>query len=479
MSEVDVLVIGGGISGLSVGWWLTQKGIACEIWEQKPRPGGKIGSQRTAGYLTERSASLIMNFRPEVTQLIQESGLNDEKRLRPREAEMHRYLLHEGRLEPLPTHPLGILHSPLWSWRGKLRLLAEPLIPRRQEPHESVARFVARRLGPEILEKAMEPFVGGTLAADAELADARATLPRLTALEQRYGSITLGVLAHRLFRRREAAINEAFSFQEGISALVEGLASTLSRRIHTNRKALKLTRDGPCWRIEGQTKSGVFTRHARHVVLSTPAPVAGELLTPLDEELGTAIGTIPYAPLAVLHMGFSREQIAHPLDGSGFLTPASAKLSFNGNLWMSSLFPNRAPEGKVLLSSYIGGCRAPQMVHWETERVVAVVRRDLGPIIGLHGEPEWVHIDRHPQALPLYHGDYQRRLSTIERRLQRLPGLHLTANYRGGISVRDRIVCGAKTAAEIARQLERRGVTEDSRLMTKMPPYEHGTIPTR
>ena len=480
MSDVEVIVIGGGISGLSVGWWLTQRGIDCEIWERDARPGGKIGSRWADGYLTERAASLIVNARPEIGRMIHEAGLGDEKLPRSRRAEKRRYLLHEGRLEAVPSRPLGMLRSPLWSWRAKLRMLAEPLIPRRSDGRpESVARFVSRRLGPEILEKALEPFVAGTLAADATLADARATLPRLTALEERHGSITFGILAHRLLRRRETAVDESFSFRGGLSALVDGLAASLAPRIRTGTKALKIAREGALWRIEGQGAGGGLSPRTRHVVLSLPASAAARLLTPLDEELGASIDTIPYAPLAVVHMGFSRQQISHPLDGSGFLTPASAGISFNGTLWMSSLFPNRAPEGKVLLSSYVGGSRAPQMVNWEQEMLVAAVCRDLRPIIGLKGEPEWFHVDRHRQALPLYHGDYQRRLATIGWRLQRLPGLHLAANYRGGVSVRDRILCGARLAEEIARRPGREDGDSTPCFASKVQPYGHGTIPTR
>ncbi len=479
MSDPEVLIVGGGISGLSVGWWLARRGIHCEIWEEKNRPGGKIRSRLANGYLTEQAASLVTNFRPEITCLIQESGLEDKKLPRPRKAEARRYLLHEGKLQALPSRPLAMLLSPLWSWRGKLRLLAEPWIPRNGSGHESVAQFISRRLGREILEKAMEPFIGGTLAADATLADARTTLPRLTALEERYGSITLGVLAHRLMRRREAATDESFSFQGGLSTLIDGLVATLPERVLTGRKAVELNRDGRFWRVNGTSATGEVTVRVRHVVLSTPAAITAALLTPLDQELGSTISTIQYAPLAVLHLGLSREQVSHPLDGSGFLTPASAGISFNGNLWMSSLFPERAPPGKVLLSSYVGGYRAPYMVDWSEERVAAAVCRDLGPILGLKGEPEWVHVDRHPQALPLYYGNHRQRLVTIEERLRRLAGLHLAANYQGGVSVRDRILCGAQIAGAIAGQLDRKWPIGRCHPYAGLQPYEDGTLSTR
>lgn len=473
MSDVDVLIIGGGISGLSVAWWLAQNGIQSEVWEQDSRLGGKIHSHSSDGYLTEQAASLIINFRPEINQLLKATGLDEKKVTRSMKAGAHRYLFHNGKLQPVPSRPAEMLFSSLWSWQGKIRLLAEPFIPKGGGSNETVAGFISRRLGSEVLEKAMEPFVGGTLAADAGHANAWATLPRLTALEQRYGSITMGILFNRLLRRRTAIINDAFSFQGGISTLVQALAATPACRIHTGRKTTGLAWDGSAWRVSGCSESEEFNLRARHVVISTPANAAARLVHPLNNELGTTLGTIPYAPLAVIHMGFSQEQISHPLDGSGFLTPADAGLAFNGNLWMSSLFPDRAPKGKALLSCYIGGCRAPQMVNWKKQALAATVCRDLKPILGLRGEPEWLRIDRHQHALPLYHGNYQRRLSAIEQQLQRLPGLHLVANYKGGVSIRDRVLCGANTAKEITQQLhkQRAGKTFFPAGMQRSPGY--------
>ena len=196
MNDTDVLVIGGGISGLSTAWWLNRAGCSVNVWESGKRPGGKIRSRRQDGYLTEQAAALVMNFRPEVTQLLQESGLEAAKTARLPAAEANRYLLQDGQLIAMPMRLGRMVCSPLWSWQAKLRLLTEPFIPRGGSEDETVSGFVCRRLGREVLEKAMEPFVAGTLAADPDLANAAATLPRLTALERRYGSIAAGILVN-------------------------------------------------------------------------------------------------------------------------------------------------------------------------------------------------------------------------------------------------------------------------------------------
>ncbi|MDH4235564.1 MAG: protoporphyrinogen oxidase, partial [Gallionella sp.] len=221
MDKIDVLIIGGGISGLASAWWLARSGLSVEVWEASKRSGGKIMSTRHDGYLTERAASMILNFRPEVAELVREAGLESAKTSRLPAAETRRYLLHGGSLKALPMRLGAMVASPLWSLRGKLRLLAEPFIFSSGRADETVSEFITRRLGHEILEKAMEPFVAGTLAADADHVSAAAVLPRLTALERRYGSIGAGVLVNRLLRRRSASITDTFSFIGGMGTLVD------------------------------------------------------------------------------------------------------------------------------------------------------------------------------------------------------------------------------------------------------------------
>ncbi len=211
-----------------------------------------------------------------------------------------------------------------------------------------------------------------------------------------------------------------------------------------------LTPDGKDgWHAIGSGGQREHTLRAQQIVLSVPADAAACLLDPLDRELGELLRGIDYAPLSVVHLGFDRSAVPHPLDGTGFLAPRQEGLMLNGTLWMSALFPDRAPSGKVLLTTYLGGTRSPQAVHWGDERSVGAVMRELGTLLGIKAAPEMVHINRHQHALPLYHGAYHGRMRAIAHRLRRFPGLHLEANYRGGVSVRDRIVCGKHAAKRI------------------------------
>ena len=448
--DCDVLVIGGGISGLANAWWLAREGYSVEVWESENRTGGKIMSTQRDGYLTERAAAMVLNFRPEVADLMRESGLESDKVCRMAEAETHRYLLHHGQLKALPMRLGGMLASPLWSPLGKLRLMLEPLILTSGAKDETVGSFVRRRFGSEMLEKAMEPFVAGTLAADPEQASASATLPRLTALEKRYGSIAAGILVNRILRRRTATATEAFSFRGGMSSLVNVLAQSPNIRVRSGHSAEELIRCKHGWQATARTDSGQRCLQVRQVVVSTPAAAAASLLAPLDRELSELLQGINYAPIAVVHSGFKRGDIGHPLDGTGFLAPRREGSAFTGNLWMSSLFPGRAPSGMALLTSYLGGSRSPEVMGWSDERLLDKAIGTLTPLLGLKGAPEMVHVDRHMQALPVYHGAYQGRMQAIASQLRALPGLHLEANYIGGVSVRDRLARGRALAQRIA-----------------------------
>ncbi len=452
MSQAEVLVIGAGISGLSTAWWLAQQGIPVEVWEKAPWLGGKIRTNNHSGYITEQAASLLVNFRPEIDRCIAAAGLTASKQSRGRD--LSRYVVHQGRLAEMPMQLGRLALSPLWSRQTKLRLLTEVLMPRSRQPRESVSQFIGRRWGSEVLESAIEPFIAGTLASDPDHADARSLLPRLTGLEQRYGSIAAGIFINRIIKRRRVNTSEAFSFNQGMGELINTLSRHPLIKLKTHCTLDEMHFQNGGW--HAQANCGTHNRHIRHLVISTPASHAADLLFPVTPTLSSLVGDIQYAPLSVLHLGFDRAQIRHPLNGSGFLTARRERLSFNGNLWMSSLFSARAPSGKVLLTSYIGGARHPERFGWHDDQLISSVTSDLKRLIGLRGSPEFIHVDRHSQALPLYYGDYQRRLAAITEQLGQWPGLHLVANYRGGVSVRERIYQGMRAAQLISQSTESR-----------------------
>ncbi|MES9879391.1 MAG: protoporphyrinogen oxidase, partial [Sedimenticola sp.] len=446
-------IIGGGISGLSTAWHLAQQGVNVEVWEADERPGGKIRSTHEAGYLTERAAGMVVNFRPEIDRLITALEMDENKTVR--NDTLNRYLVHKGQLAAVPMKLPAMARSPLWSRHAKLRMLAEILIPQGGKESETVSEFIKRRLGAEILETAMEPFVAGTLASDPDLAEARSVLPRLTALEKRYGSLTLGMLINGVFKRRRANNPESFSFQGGLSDLVDSLSNSAGVNIRYGMKVDGIGRTTDGW----QVTAGSQKCHTPQLILSTPAYTAATLLQDTDQPLAKLLSDIDYSPIGVLHFGLQETNISHPLDGTGFLVPRREPLSFNGNLWMSRLFPGRAPAGHQLLTSYLGGHRHRHQLEWSDEYIVSETLSSLAPLLGIRGEPEYVRLERHERGLPMYHGDYQARVTEIQSRLAATaPGLHLCANYLDGVSIRERIFQGLKTADQVYGALKKSSI---------------------
>lgn len=460
MNDAEALVIGGGISGLAVAQRLARDGLNVEVWERESRPGGKIQSASRDGYLTEKGAAMLLNFRPDVTRFVADAGLEKAKQAR---ADVdHRHVISNGQLKELPMKMGSLVFSDVWSMRGKLRMMLEPFVPKGSQQDETVTQFITRRLGPEVLDKAMGPYVAGLLASDPDHASARAVLPRLVALEQRYGSIALGAFVHRVLRRKTATVTEAFSFHGGMQTLARTLASADGVCFcgeHTVT-ALLPTRAG--WQVVARTAAGERVVRAAQVVLSVPAYTAADLLRAANAELAALLDDIEYASLNVVHTGFDQRAIRHPLDGNGFLAQGLDGTPLIGSMWMSSLFDGRAPPGRVLLSNYVGGARHPGTVTWSDERLINAAITALQPLLGIRAEPEMVRVDRHVRALPLYHGDYCARMQLLQQLLATLPGLHIAANYLGGVAVRDRLACAMQTATQLVEAVRRPTSTSHS-----------------
>ncbi|MCU7835889.1 MAG: protoporphyrinogen oxidase [gamma proteobacterium symbiont of Taylorina sp.] len=452
--DVDVLVIGGGISGLTTASYLSSNGLSVQIWEKTDRAGGKIKTNHTDGFQTEQAASMVMNFRPEVDQFLQQTGLEQYKIKRSLKSENQRYLIHQGKLQSLPMTIGRLFLSPLWSTSGKFRLLMEPFIFKGTHSNETVTEFVSRRFGSEFLEKAMEPFISGTLASDPDLACAQYVIPRLTALEKKYGSITAGIFAHKILGKRTARNPESFSFKDGMETLTKRLAANPVVGFQYNYQVQKIIQHGHYhWEVQASTPEGDIQCKSRHVVITSPAETAARLLSPLSQTLSDTLSSIKYTSLSVVHLGYEQSAVKHSLDSAGFLVPRQEKMNINGNLWMSSIFSGLTPDKHILLSSYLGGTRHPSAINLSHQQSIEQVIEDINSLLNINDSPVMTRVDKHPKALPLYHGNYHQKLLLIKEQLQTLAGLHIEANYKGGISIRDRIVSAEKTANKIIHHL--------------------------
>ncbi len=465
-SEIDVLVVGAGLSGLTVAFRLARAGLQVEMLEAAARPGGVIGSKRRDGVLCESGPNSALDTSPLIGELLRDAGI-DAERLDASKIADRRYILRNGRLIPMPTSPLAFLGTPLFSMRTKLGLLREPFIPRAPaDVEESVANFVRRRLGEEFLDYAIEPFVAGIYAGDPELLSVQAAFPRLHALEQKYGGLIRGLILGARERKKAAEKGKntakSFSFRNGMQTLTDALVRGIGNgRIHGGVRVSALQRepDGT-FTLEAEASGERFTRSAPAVVLAVPAYEATRLVAQFAPAAAAALNEIVYPPVASVVSAFRRSDVAHPLDGFGFLAPKKERPLVLGTLFSSSMFTGRAPDGIVALTTFIGGRRNPELARDEPPQIAATVGNSLRAFVGA-GEPQWHEITRWPRAIPQYTFGHLQRIAVVESAEQAFPGLYFCANYRGGVSVGDCIKSAHAMAERITTQFAKRAPKDD------------------
>ena len=460
-TDVDVLVIGAGISGLTTAFGLQQRGLRVLLLEAAPRAGGVIGSQRRDGVLYELGPNSTLDTTPLINELLDELGIRGE-RLEASETASIRYVVRGGKPVGLPTSPGAFLTTPAFTLGAKLRLLAEPFIaPTPPGVEESIAAFVRRRLGTEFLDYAIDPFVAGIYAGDPEEISVPAAFPRLLALEQKYGSLIRGQIMGARERRKskEVAKNTAksFSFRQGMQTVTDALAKAL-RRAEYGVLVQRVTRSGDgSFAVEG-TRGGEALRYAsRAVVVSAPAYAAAGMIADLAPEAGKALAAIAYAPIAIVASAYRRADVAHSLVGFGFLVPKKEQRKVLGSLFSSSMFEGRAPDGTVLLTTFAGGRRNPEMAALSDTAVALAVRDELADLVGANAAPLWQEVVRWPQAIPQYNLGHLDRLQKVDGAEAAQPGLFFCANYRGGVSVSDCIKNGRGMAERVAGALAAAG----------------------
>jgi oxygen-dependent protoporphyrinogen oxidase len=455
----EVLVIGGGISGLTTAWWLQKRGMFVTVIEAGRRPGGTIGSFCHDGCLIETGPNSTLETTPLIGQLLEELGVAGQ-RIYANDRARNRFVLRGGRTIPLPLSPPAFFATPLFSWRAKLSLLREPFIPPAAADHEeTIAEFVTRRLGSEFLDYAINPFVAGVYAGDPAQLSVRAAFPRLHELERRYGGLIRGqILGARQRRRAGARPRQAvpmLSFRDGMQTLTDAVAARLER-LALNTAASSVARDGGGWTVTADTPSGAVQYRAAAVVIATPAEAAARLVRPLAPAAAEALDAIPYPPVAAAVAAYDRARVDHALDGFGFLVPARENRRILGTIFSSTLFENRAPEGTALLSTFVGGMRQPELARRDEDAIAELVQEELAQLLGAPRRARWVRVTRWPRAIPQYTLRHLERIAQLEAAEMDLPGLYFCANYRGGISVADCVTSASATTDRVASALAAR-----------------------
>jgi len=422
----DVIVIGAGISGLACAYGLRKRGFDVLVLESSDRIGGVIRSVRIDGYLVEAGPNSFAPT-PHCLQLLDELDLGkDLLRANPKNP---RFVLLNGRLRKVP---FGVL-----TLAGAARALAEPFIRSKASEDESIADFFRRRFGTEVHDRLVAPFVTGVYAGDTRRLSVEASFPRVVELERRYGSVMLGMLRDR--RKRPdgrpgaaPAAGRISSFAAGMETLPQRLAADL--RVQLNVSGIRIGKD-----VE-----------ARATVLAVPAHRAAEIVEGASPDLARMLASIEYEPVVVAATSFAVESFSRPLCGFGFLTPPSENVQILGTIFSSLLFPKRAPEGRVLLTSFLGGARKPEVMDWPDERVWDVVCSELKRVLGTSLRPDPAAIFRHRRAIPQYTIGHRQRIQSLTTELRRSCGLFVMGNFLEGVSVAACIERGDATAQAVA-----------------------------
>ena len=453
--DVETLVVGGGISGLACAAHLKRNGRTVRLVEQNDHLGGVIRTLSDSGYQIETGPNSLL-VRPEeplleylsrspLTESIQMAGSTGKKR----------FILKNGKPLALPMTLSEGIFTPALSLSGKLRLLKEPFIPPAAEAEgfspeeETVADFVRRRLGEEFLESLIDPFVKGVYASDPRLLSMADTFPRLVAMEKGYGSLIKGGLA--LARKKKGPSppfsRQILSFTRGMGALPESLAQLLEDDAGTNAEVIACARTGNGFRTALLFEEETYYIRSKNLVLALPAGQTAGIIEPLSPGTAPLLEQIPYAPIAVVYLGYPRERIAHPLDGFGLLVPSRERRKILGALFSSSLFPGRAPEGHVLLTVFVGGMVQPKLAQAFDEDLLPIVFGEIQSMLGATGTPSYVRIQRWGAAIPQSIPGHGARVRAIESSLP--PGLHLAGAYVGGVSVSQTFSAGIRAAEKI------------------------------
>lgn len=453
-----VAIIGGGITGLTAAFRLAERQIPVTLYEASDRVGGVIETSRHDGYLAEFGPNSILETSPKISALIRDAGLESRKIYSDPRAE-NRYIVRGGRPVPLPGSPLAFLSTELFSPAAKLRLLAEPFIHRSDEAREeSIAEFVLRRIGVEFLDYAINPFVAGVYAGDPARLSVKHAFPKLHALEQKYGSLILGQFLGARERKRRAEVSKdrakKVSFDNGLQVLTDTLSARLGKAVRLQSPVTGVQQIPGGWVVTARAGDREEPQAHAAVIFAGPAYKLPEIQLHSDRYINwSPLSQIYYPPVASIVLGFRRSDVAHPLDGFGMLIPQVEGFNILGTIFSSSLFPNRAPEGCVTLTSYVGGARSPDLALQHPEELIELTLKDLRSILGVTGQPTFKHRVLYPKAIPQYevgYGRYKELMNEIE---EKAPGFFMAGHYRNGISLGDSIVSGHDVAERIDKFL--------------------------
>jgi oxygen-dependent protoporphyrinogen oxidase len=414
-------------------------GNKVSLLESSDRVGGVIQSKRVNGFLLDYSANTL-NVRLKKTRELLQDCDAWENCIDANPQAQKRMIVREGKIVDLPHSFTSFITSPFLSLAGKIRMLSEPLVGRAKlSDEESVASFIARRLGQEALDYAANPFLAGIYAARPESLNLKQAFPKLWEIEKKYRSLFLGM---KKIQKNKDNPNlkkaRLLSFPGGMEELAHKLAFPLKKEILLAHSVQKIARRKDYWEVTHKNQEGMVTEQRFDEVIST-IPSHQILSIEWDSVEGmeniSTLASATHYPLALVYLGFQKKEITHPLDGFGFLVPEVENSKILGTLFSSTLFPERAPEGQVLLTTFVGGERNPELANLPDHALGELVQNELSKLLGIHAPPVFVEVKKWPAAIPLPDAEMEKRKNAAKKLSSSNPGLGFSGSFLTGVSL--------------------------------------------
>ena len=431
--NTQVAVVGGGISGLSCAYKLFQLGVPVTVLESEPQPGGLIGTAEQDGFLFETGPQSFQGI-DSLLDLVRDVGL--ENHLSQANPRAPRYVLRRGKLEKIPMSPQAIMTTSLLGAGSRWRVATEAM--KRTRPpseEESVAQFVRRKFGHEILEYLVAPFVSGVYAGDPEKLSLRAAFPTLDEWEREHGSILRGAMKSGPAKGASGGPPPLCSFDRGMTMLPRMLAAKLGESVRTGARVESISRAGAGgFQVRFVQQGRAEALDAGAVVIATPSYIAAHLVESIAPTVARQLSGIAYAAVAVAGTGYHANQLGE-LNGFGVLIPRSEKHRTLGIIWNSSLFPERGRDNRVTLTSFVGGATDSEILEKTDQEILAVVQDENARILKITGQPIVSRLWRHPKALPQYNLGHGHMVEAVRESERSIPGLYFAGNYLEGPSI--------------------------------------------
>ncbi len=439
-----VAIIGAGISGLALAYYLQKLGIRYDLFESEPQVGGVIKSVQKGAYHLELGPhSLQMN--EELEELIQELKLEDEV-IRPATRSQDRYIRKDGEYHCLPSSPRRLLLDSFFHWRTKLKITQEVKLPPQEVPEETVSHFFKRRFGQEVVDYLVKPMVAGMYGGDPDKLLLEKTFPALKEMERQHGSV-LKALDLQVDLPRKQVV----SLLNGLQTLPEAIASKLVS-LHVDHKVEMIHKTKGKYLLSiRHDVEGLADEEFDAVVVALPAHAAAELLDFTTPGLAAALHNVSYAPMTVVHTAYRKHAIGFPLDGLGAMHPQKEQPFSSGTVWSSALFPRICPDDEVLFSSYVGGSQAAEFASLPEAEILLRVHEELTENYSISATlPVFQHCYRWPSALPqadIFITDVHLMLGLLEQ-----DQLYACTNWVAGPAIPDCVRYAKQLAQKIFSQ---------------------------